>query len=392
MKNNTSGKKALMVILGLGLVLALGMWSEQFARTASSSGYNVTFVSKSLQNLEARWAWAVEASKKNKVFYIGYSVKRLMGEHSYISCGNDGENKTLHEIIYGTKAPGSPDMSGNTVSDIARHVLKKRKDNEKPEKKVWKDVGLLFRFEGRASNPVNCKDFHFNNMEMPVKLKNAPIYWLGETDINESVALLVDFYRRAGKGASEDFKEDMVSAVGIHGKNQKVFAFLKDILTGKETEEIRDNAAFWISQQQSVDALKVLQKTVESDRSENVREKAVFGIYLIKLEEADNALIHLAKNGKERGVRKKAIFWLGQKAVKHSARVLADVAYDDKDTSLQRQAVFALSQLPDNGGVDSLIKIARTHKSMKVRKKAIFWLSQCDDPRALNTIIDILQK
>jgi hypothetical protein len=386
MKNKT------IQTVSLSLLLMVLAWSvELHART-------VTHAPESLDKLDAGWAWAVESSAKikgQKGFYIGYSIQRMMGEHSYIRSGCDSHSSdepTLNEIIYGKKSPLSRLPRGKTIAEMAEAALKRVRAHKGPEKKVLKEVAIMFYSDTKAKPPLGCKDIKINNLELPMDLEDGPILWLGKAEYDQSIALLENFYNRFKKTASTDFKEDILTAVGIHGDTPRAFPFLKTVLTGNEPEEVREQAAFWIGEQQSPEAAKLLLDTASNDRSEEVREKAVFSLYRIRRKEADDALIHLAKHEKNRSVRKKAIFWLGQKAVKRSAEILTDVVNDEKDRSIQKAAIFALSQLSNNKGLDALIKIARTHKSLEVRKKAIFWLSQSEDPRALDTIIEILER
>lgn len=360
----------------------------------------VTHAPQSLASLDARWAWAVKTTNELKGktdFYIGYSIQRMMGEHSHIGSWSDKHTgkKTLYEIVYGKETPISKSsLWKKSVSELARMVLEDTKKHKKPEKKVLKEVAVLFRFSSEKKSTVDISDIKVSNLDLWVKFDNCPLFWLGKAENKESINLLEHIFNETNKIASTRIKERIVMAVGIHDDSTalQTIGFLEKVLKSKEPDKVREQAAFWMGQQQHVRAVNILLDTARHDYSQKVRKKAVFGLYLIDLDEADDALIQLAKHGKEREVRKKAIFWLGQKAVKRTAEVLTDVVNEDKDVELQKAAVFALSQLPNQDGVPQLIKIAKTHKSLTIRKKAIFWLSQSDDPRALDTIVEIVER
>lgn len=360
----------------------------------------VTHAPQSLASLDARWDWAIKTTNELKGktdFYIGYSIQRMMGEHSHIGSWSDRhtDKKTLYEIVYGKEPPTSKSsLWKKSVSELARMVLEDSKKHKKPEKKVLKEVAVLFRFSSEKKSLVDIQDIKVSNLDLWVEFDNCPVYWLGKADNKESINLLERIYNKTIKTASTSVKKRIVMAVGIHDDSTAVQAigFLEKVLKSKEPDKVREQAAFWLGQQHHIKAVNILSDTAVNDSSRNVRKKAVFGLYLIHLDEADDALIQLAKHGKEREVRKKAIFWLGQKAVKRTAEVLTDVVSEDKDVEIQKAAVFALSQLPNQDGVPQLIKIAKSHKSLAIRKKAIFWLSQSDDPRALDTIIEIVER
>jgi HEAT repeat protein len=360
----------------------------------------VTHAPQSPASLDARWAWAIKTTNELKGktdFYIGYSIQRMMGEHSHIGSWSDehSDKKTLYEIVYGKEPPTSKSsLWKKSVSELARMVLEDTKKHKEPEKKVSKDVAVLFRFNSQKKSPVDLQDIKVSNLDLWVKFDNCPLFWLGKAENKESINLLERIFNETDKTASTRIKERIVMAVGIHGDSTALQAidFLEKVLKSKGPDKVREQAAFWLGQQQHVKAVNILMDTAVNDSSRNVRKKAVFGLYLINLDEADDALIQLAKHGKDREVRKKAIFWLGRKAVKRTAEVLTDVVNEDKDAEIQKAAVFALSQLPHKQGVPQLIKIAKTHKSLTIRKKAIFWLSQSEDPRALDTIIEIVER
>jgi HEAT repeat protein len=387
---------------GLIAVLAvlLSILAYAFDLHAGSGNVTVTHAPDSIKSLKAGWDWAMKAGESRNAgngFYIGYSIKRMMGENSFIgSWSTDREDeKTLSEIIYGKKVEGSQFRYSRTTSEAARKALDDAREKKHSQKKVLKEVALIFRIEKGSM----LADIKVSNIVLSARLKDAPLFWLGQPDDEASIEMLIGLYKDLGKGKSgkysddlDETKEDLVMAVAMHdNSSQRAFGFLEGVLTGKETDDIREKAAFWIGESQNPKGVNLLFRTANNDRSEDVREKAVFGLYLNRSKPADEALIELARKSKDRPARKKAIFWLGQKAVKRSAEVLNDVVENDKDNAIQKAAIFALSQLKDGTGVDSLIKIAKTHKNMGVRKKAIFWLSQSDDPRALDTIIKLIE-
>lgn len=409
--------------------------------------------------LDQRWEWAMKQAKDSKFkegCWIGYSIQRLMGENSYIGAFHSPPRAgeiPLAEIICGKKdkAEEKKVSDEQAIKQAAQQALKKLEDAKHPEEKILKDVAILFEFDKKAS-PEAIEKIQVSNLSLYVDLKSKPLIWLGTAEHSQSIPILEQIYKTVN---SSDTKEKLVTAVGIHEPIDLVGSFLEKVLLSNDPDDVRENAAFWLGQQDTERALKILLKTAQADRSEDVREKAVFGISQIKISGATEALIHLAEkadddevrekaifwlgqgegekalkflvkaakadpssdvrekavfaisqmksddatdelidlayHARENNVRKKAIFWLGQKASKKAVAVLEDVVNKDDDEEVQKQAVFALTQLPDHRGVPNLIKIAKTHPSREIRKKAIFWLGQSDDPRALDALVEIMK-
>ncbi len=342
--------------------------------------------------LEAKSDWALKAAardERGRGFWIGYSIERLMGERSRIGSftdGGSGRDLTIAEILSGAKAAATPSAAGEDLRGAARAALDGIEAREKPEKKVLKDLGIFLKY-GTGRPPV-LADVSISNLDLAFDFEGAPLFWLGKTSEEQSLALIKTFY---GRNRGSEAREGLVAAAGCHGTARLVVPFLETVLTGDGPDELRKDAAFWIGQQNDPNGLRLLVKAARDDRSEEVREGAVFSISQVALPEAVDEIIALARGAEARDVRKQAVFWLGQMASERSGKALVEIARKDGEIEIQEQAVFALSQLPDNQGVDALIKLAKTHPDPRVRKKAVFWLGECDDPRALETLIAIIK-
>jgi len=342
--------------------------------------------------LDAKSDWALKAAAKygtGRGFWVGYSIERLMGENShigYITNSGSGRDLTVEELLAGKKSTLAPAGAGEDVRVTARAALDEIERQEKPEKKVLKELGLFLKYE--AGKPPLLTEAHMSNLDLAFDFEGAPLFWLGKTPEEQSLALI-----RAldGPDRGDKVREGLIAAAGCHGSSRLVVPFLEGILNGKASDDLRKDAAYWIGQQNDPAGLRLLVKAARGDTSEEVREGAVFSISQVELPEAADELIALARNAEFRDSRKQAVFWLGEIASEKAGKALEEFARKDGDIEIQEQAVFALSQLPDNQGVDALIKLAKTHPDPRVRKKAVFWLGECDDPRALETLIAIIK-
>lgn len=342
--------------------------------------------------LEAKLTWALgeaPGAATGGFFWTGYCIERLMGENSHIGSftdGGSGRDLTIAEILAGLKAAAAPSAAGDDLRGAARAALDEIERQGKPEKKVLKELGVLLKYE--AGRPPVLAEVSMSNLDLAFDFEGAPLFWLGKTSEEQSLALIRALY---GRNRGDKVREGLVAAAGCHGTPRLVVPFLETVLTGDGPDDLRRDAAFWVGQQNDPDGLRLLVRTALGDKSEEVREGAVFSISQVDLPEAPDELIALARSAEPRDVRKQAVFWLGQIASEKSGKALEEFARKDGDIEIQEQAVFALSQLPENQGVDALIKLAKTHPDPRVRKKAVFWLGECDDPRALETLIAIIK-
>ncbi|HTP13384.1 MAG TPA: HEAT repeat domain-containing protein [Bacteroidota bacterium] len=334
--------------------------------------------------LARRWTWAVEEGARTGAdsFWIGYSIRRLMDDDSYIVSGSvvsgtKGTRTSLYEILGLHTPTGTGDRDGSRMNE-GTNVFKR-----------MKDVALLFLLSGTRSGEPNIIGVKLCNMELSVDLKKHPVLWLGATDDDQSVRHLTNLYKSIREDSE---KRRLVEAVGIHQRSAEVYPFLSDVLKSRDADDVRAQAAFWVSQQHNPDALSFLMDIAQHDPSAKVREQAVFAVSQTDGDASTDALITLVRKGDNAKVRGKAAFWLGQKASQKAVSTLEDIVSSDEETEVQRQALYGLAQIKSREGIDRLIKIAENHPNPRIRRQAIQILGQSDDPKALDALIDIARK
>jgi HEAT repeat protein len=347
---------------------------------SSSQAQRVTICPDSSGSLQARWQWAETASQgSGRPSWTGYSIAKMMEPNCFVGSFSSDSRRNrpaLTEQVYGRRVFNTDDPEDGRGE---------YRGNGSKGPKVRKEIGILIHHG--PSGKID--DVTVSNMSLHVDLRDDPVFWLGGAEDKESIALLTSLYDQAPGAES---RKKIVTASAFHEASGPAFPFLRRVLTGNDETSVREDAAFWLGETGTPEALKLLVETATGDRSAGVREKAVFGISQMELDGAIDALISLAREGKDTEVRKKALFWLGQKASDKAVATLEKVASEDEDTKIQKEALFALTQLPGKSGVEPLIKIAKTHKNPRVRKEAIFWLSQSEDDRAFDALVEIVKK
>lgn len=350
-------------------------------------------------DLNARWDWALQEAGKQKVksgFWIGYSIKRLMGEHQYIYSTSEHTMSGTHfgdflrgdslEKILSGKVTYTPLSDEEKVKREAERALANLENGKRSEQKVWKDVAILYQFGPDSSNVP--KTFRISNLYLPFDPEGLPIFWLDHAEGAHSISILSDFY---GRSDQEKLKKRIISVIGLHGTSEHAVSFLEKVLGGSEPDTLRARAASELGDQDHERAVKILHRAATNDRSLDVRKKSVYGLEDIDLPSAADAVIDIAQNGKDGEIRKRAIDCLADIASKKTAAALKNVAENDKDTDIQKRAVYALEDLPDDEGIPYLVDIAKTHRKLAIRKAAIYCLGDSEDPRALQALIQIIK-
>ena len=350
-------------------------------------------------NLNSRWNWAKQEAGKQKLkngFWIGYNIKRLMREDQYIYSTDKHTISGSHfnqfpkgdplEKILSGKVTTPPFSDKDQVKREAKRALDRLESPEKSEKKVWKDVAILYKFDSNSSNVPNA--IRASNQYMPFDPEGLPIFWLDQAENTQSLSILNDIYTTSNQ---EKLKKRILTIAGLHGTSEKAVAFLEKVLKSTEPDSLRARAASELGDQDHERAVKLLHQTAKDDRSFEVRKYSVYGLEDIDLASAADAMIDIAQNGKDGEIRKKAIDCLADIASQKTAAVLKNVVENDEDTDIQKRAVYALEDLPDDEGIPYLADIAKTHSKLTIRKEAIYCLGDSDDPRALQALVQIIK-
>jgi hypothetical protein len=327
-----------------------------------------------------RVAWArgeAKAYRWEKGFWIGFGIRRLMGEHSsmgWYPWGGPEMHLTLEDLISGSRKTALEKKIDNdqaargtasSMPGLVRSFAAGRREDE-PERPVMKDIGILLRMT--AGDEKFPADIRISNLDLPFDLEERPFVWLGPATAAESLDYLIPLY---GQAAKEDDKRSLLWAIGMNQDAAAVVPFVERILAGKESEEIRAEAASCLGEQNDPKALALLLKTIKTDPSEEVREQAVGGLVEMALPAASEALTALALSGTDRDIRKEAVRGLADKADAAAVKALEKIAAGDKDAEIQEEAIHALADLPGRGGLAYLVNLVKTHPDTDVRREAV---------------------
>ncbi len=338
------------------------------------------------------WAFAqASASSLKGDFWVGYSVRRLMGKRSFIgTCQSypPGKGEPTLEMVISRRQTdiGKSEIHEPTIRETAEMALKQFEKDGRHEEKVEKDIAIVMRYSVlKNRQPVEVT---ISNLTLPVDLRGLPLIWIGSAENPESIEYLDGLYREA---SGEEAREHLVEAVSIHQSPRLVVPFLENVLTSDRSDSIREEAVTMMGEQDDLQGMAIMKKVATSDPSSEVRESAVWGLSEMERPEAEDLLIDLALNLRDHKTREEAVMALAEKASKKTIATLGKIAFDDRETEIQKQAVYAFADLPETEALPFLIKIAKTHSNPEIRKAAIYELGDSENPEATKALADILK-
>jgi len=315
------------------------------------------------QPLAQRWDWARDQARQlnRRMYWVGYTIKRPAWlEHSvYVDRGMEvkGENITISGRMFGN-------FQGFMFRGVRLAPLTGAGDSD--------DIALLFGFTDPGGKPALTR-VHVASSYLPVDFRGRPLLWLGSATDAQSLPIVQDLFAAA---SNPDLREDIVSALGIHGSSGVVVPLLVRLLTGREPDGVREQAAEWLGFHPSSAAVTALSAAARTDASGDVRRRAAESLGDNTLPAAMDSSIAIAKTAGDADARRAAVEGLGQKTDDRAHRALVSIAQSDRDEDVERAAVEALGELSDGRGLPALREIARNHRSSDVRRAAVETLAE----------------
>ncbi|HET8713152.1 MAG TPA: HEAT repeat domain-containing protein [Gemmatimonadales bacterium] len=316
------------------------------------------------QALAQRWDWARGQARRlgKRAYWIGYQVPRPEWlEHSvFIDRGSEvlGENIRMSGRMFG-------DFQGLMFRGVRLAPLTGTTDSD--------DIAVLFGFSlDRSGNPV-LTHVHVASIYLPMDFRGRTLVWLGRGSDAQSIPLVEGLLSGSPPA---DLREDIVSAIGIHGSSNLVVPILIRFMNGREPTDIRAQAAEWLGFHPVSAAVAALSRAARTDQAADVRREAAEALSENQLPAALDSTIAIATGAPDPDARREAIEGLGEKSEDRALSTLVSVARTDRDEDVQREAVESLGEVPGGRGMNALRDIARNHPRADVRREAVETLGE----------------
>jgi HEAT repeats len=219
----------------------------------------------------------------------------------------------------------------------------------------------------------------------------TPIRDLGNVATDDSTRWLIGLSKGStGAGMSDDWHENVLAGLAMH-RGDLAQNELTAIARGNGPAETRMKAVFWLAHLRGAPGAEVATDLMFNDKDPELRQHAAFAITQSKSPRVTEDLIRLGNTDKDGEVRAQAWFWLAQSGAPESEAAIVAALKKDHDDNVREQAIFALSQLPDERATRALIAAAEDRSlSSEQRKRAVFWLAQSDSKGAQKYLEKVL--
>jgi HEAT repeat protein len=219
-------------------------------------------------------------------------------------------------------------------------------------------------------------------------LGSSAVAALSTLDGDAGVPALIDLARSGSVGT----RRNAVFWLGQNG-SQSARRMLHTVIENpNEVRRVRSHAIFALSHggdtpQSEFAYLRAMYPRLDDDA---LKEAVIQGMQEDEDVAAGRWLIERALDGRQSSkLRKSALFWAGQREATPTTELIR-VYREATELDLREHAIFVLSQREDDAATDALLRIAREDGDTRMRGKALFWLAQKDDPRVKKLIADLL--
>lgn len=330
------------------------------------------------QPLAQRWDWARNQARQlnRRMYWVGYRIKRPSWlEHSvYVDRGLEvkGQNITMSGRMFG-------DFQGFMFRGVRLAPLTGTNDSD--------DIVILFGFRTDQGGKVALSRVHVASYYLPMDFGGRTLFWLGDAADAQSLPIVEALVAAT---AQPEMREDIMSAIGIHGSSDLVVPILIRWLTSREPTDVRAQAAEWLGFHPTPAAVVALSSAARTDRAQDVRREAAEALGDNPLPAATESTIAVARTADDPDTRREAVEGLGQKDSDRALATLVSIAQSDRDEDVQREAVEALGEMPNGRGLNAVRDVARNHPRPDIRRAAVETLGENLEPaEAVALLTDI---
>jgi HEAT repeat protein/beta-lactamase regulating signal transducer with metallopeptidase domain len=316
------------------------------------------------QPLAQRWDWArTQARQLNRrMYWVGYTIKRPSWlQHSvYVDRGMEvrGQDITISGRMFG-------DFQGFMFRGVRLARLTGTTDSD--------DIVILFGFDADQNGRSALSHVHVASYYLPMDFRGRSLFWLGDATDAQSLPVVEALIAATPQ---PKLREDLMSAIGIHGSSDLVVPILLRWLSSREPTDVRSQAAEWLGFHPTTAAVAALSAAARTDQAGDVRREAAEALGDNQLPAATESTIAVAKTASDPEARREAVEGLGQKDSDRALNALVAIAQSDRDEDVQREAVEALGEMSNGRGLPAVRDLARNHPRSDVRRKAVETLGE----------------
>jgi hypothetical protein len=162
----------------------------------------------------------------------------------------------------------------------------------------------VFILTDATGSQPKFKSIRTLSMSEPYVFEDRPVYWLGNSDAAQSIAMLEGAMRAEKDG--KDLPRGALRAIAVHD-NPRVVPLLKEVATKETNTELQRSAVSNLARIKTPESLDVLIDLYDNATVDSVKEEIIGGIARNESRKATDKLLAIAKNDPNPKMRQRAI-------------------------------------------------------------------------------------
>lgn len=162
----------------------------------------------------------------------------------------------------------------------------------------------VFLLTDASGSELKYKSIRTLNLSEPYVFEDRPVYWLGDVEVEQSIALLEREIRPEQE--QKELAKGALRAIAAHD-SPRVTSLLKEVAVKGPNEELQRAAVSNLARVKTPESLDLLIELYDSAPTDSLKEEIIGGIARDESRKATDKLLAIAKNDPNPKLRQRAI-------------------------------------------------------------------------------------
>jgi HEAT repeat protein len=209
---------------------------------------------------------------------------------------------------------------------------------------------------------------------------------LFQADPERAMSVAVGFLGQDSK-ASPTIQEAALGLIARHGGKKAWPALLETARNQSIAESLREQAIYWIAQQNREQAAEALVQLYDGEKTAELKERLLYWLAQSDNGRAKAKIVEVARGDNSSELRERAIYWVAQRGGEQSFSALNELYGAEKDSAIKDRILYWFAQSNEPRAQAKIIEIARSDNSSELRDRAVYWVAQRKGEESTDALI-----
>jgi outer membrane protein assembly factor BamD (BamD/ComL family) len=345
------------------------------------------------KNLDAALYWLAFCLKQQgRPRESDQTLERLIKEYPRSDWGDDARTLRL-ELA---DALGDLDAARKvlereqkTVERNQKSIEREQKTIEREQKTVERDQKIVERDQKTIEREQKTVERNRRNLDKDdpnEALRLIALQSLFQADPERAMSVAAGFLSQDSK-TSATIQEAALGLIARHGGEKAWPALLETARNQSIAESLREQAIYWIAQQNREQAAEALVQLYDGEKTAELKERLLYWLAQSDNGRAKAKIVEVARGDNSSELRERAIYWVAQRGGEQSFGALNELYGAEKDSAIKDRILYWFAQSEDPRAQARIVEIARSDNSSELRDRAVYWVAQRKGEESTDALI-----